>query len=123
MTTTVDALRLRRIMGRHEWSVPDRFGPDGWALTHKGDDGQIIVTAAEWDGVEWVHASMTRRDRVPSYEDLCRLHQAAFRAGGFAYHVFAPPSEHINIHEYALHLWGRADGAPALPDFGMGGTI
>jgi hypothetical protein len=37
--------------------------------------------------------------------------------------VFAPPSEHVNIHDHALHLWGRLDGARVLPDFGRFGTI
>jgi hypothetical protein len=34
--------------------------------------------------------------------------------------VFAPPTDHVNIHEYALHLFGRLDGTPALPDFTAG---
>lgn len=37
--------------------------------------------------------------------------------GEWDYQVFAPPSDHVNIHNYALHLFGRLNGKPALPDF------
>jgi hypothetical protein len=37
--------------------------------------------------------------------------------------MFAPPAEHVNIHERALHLWGRVDGSPVMPNFGVYGTI
>jgi hypothetical protein len=38
----------------------------------------------------------------------------------WAYQVFAPPADHINLHNFALHLWGRLDGKPVLPDFTFG---
>lgn len=124
MATTVDPLRLRKLLGPDEWSVPRVFGPNGWALVNRYGDGTVIVSADVWDGVEWVHASMTRSDRVPSYSDLCRLHHAAFPPHGWSYQVFPPKSAHVNVHENALHLWGRADGRRAdLPDFGSEGTI
>jgi hypothetical protein len=50
------------------------------------------------------------------------LHSAVF-GEGHAYQVFVPTSEHINLKENVLHLWGKADGTPALPDFGRFGTI
>lgn len=59
---------------------------------------------------------------MPTYDDLCLLHRAVFK-DGYAYQVFAPPSRHVNIHQYALHLWGRSDGKPVLPEFGCEGTI
>jgi hypothetical protein len=85
----------------------------------------VIVTAFELDDTEWIHASMTRDNRVPTYEDLCRLHRAVWGEHGYAYQGFYPPATHVNLHEHALHLWGRADGKPVLPDFGaaFGGTI
>ena len=49
------------------------------------------------------------------------MHRAVFP--GYAYQVFAPPESHVNIHGNALHLWGRADGKPILPEFGDMGTI
>jgi hypothetical protein len=126
VTTSIDALAIRRTLGRRQWSVPQRRGPDGWRLVSLDGDGSVIVSCAPApdDGVEWVHASMTREGRVPSYEDLCLLHRAVFGPGGWSYQVFAPEVEHVNIHPHALHLWGRRDGQPAMRNFTDGlGTI
>lgn len=122
MPTTVSGLQLRRVLGRRDWSVPIRFGPDGWRLDSVDQTARVIVSADEFDGQEWIHASMSRADQVPTYEDLVLLHKAAF-GDGWAYQVFAPAEHHINIHAYVLHLWGRADGKPTMPNFGEMGTI
>lgn len=120
---TVDApLMLRAVMGRKEWTAPERFGPDGWAMRCKTEPGSVIVTRADVDGTEWVHASIAFADRMPTYDDLAKLYTAVF-AAGWAYQVFAPPEHHVNIHEHALHLWGRDDGRPQLPMFAAGGSI
>lgn len=98
METNIDALRIRRTLGRSIWAPPQPYD-------------------------EWVHASVSRPDRMPDYDDLKLVHGAVFGAG-WAYQVFTPPADHINIHEYCLHLFGRLDGAAALPDFAYGsGTI
>lgn len=81
--------------------------------------GTLCLTCAPFDGVDWVHASIAYTDHMPTYEDLCLLHRVVF-AAGWAYQVFAPPTHHVNIHQHALHLFGRLDGAPALPDFTLG---
>jgi hypothetical protein len=88
--------------------------------------GSVIVSQSDMPGEpgEWLHASIARQDRMPSYADLVALHKAVFGAR-YAYQVFAPPSAHVNIHPTALHLWGRVDDGDGrlLPDFGQAGTI
>lgn len=122
----IDGLHIRRVMGRKTWDPPVPYGANGWALRRADGRASIIVSVdvapAADDGVLWVHASMTSADSTPGYEELTRLHQAVFR-GGWAYQVFAPPQHHVNLHAHALHLWGRLDGQPALPNFGALGTI
>lgn len=117
--TNFNPLRIRRLLGRENWSAPTPFGPDGWKFLQLDGIGSIIVTCADHDGVDWVHASIAWRDHMPWYADLTMLHAAVF-GDSWAYQVFAPPSDHVNIHEHALHLWGRLDGKPALPDFTRG---
>lgn len=122
MASNLDPLRLRRVLGRVEWGVPSQWGEDGWLIQRTDGMSAVIVSCATSGDTEWVHASISRPDQIPSYEDLKLLHQAAFK--GWAYQAFTPPDEHINIHEYCLHLWGRLDGKPELPDFTCGtGTI
>lgn len=120
--TTVDGLKLRRVFGREEWDPPSPFGPDGWRMLHRNGSASVIATAAEHNGVEYVHASIADSVVLPSYADLVLLHKAVF-GDGYAYQVFAPSTQHVNIHLNALHLWGRADGRPCLPEFGLAGTI
>lgn len=112
----LDALAIRRRLGRQAWAAPVPFGPDGWMFRHIDGEGSVILTCALYDGADWVHASIAWRDRTPTYADLKHLHAAAF-GDGWAYQVFTPPSDHVNIHEHTLHLFGRLDGEPALPDF------
>lgn len=119
-TRFVDAARIRTVLGRRDWAPPDPFGPDGAII--RGTNGRsIIVTSANWDNTDWLHASIAA-PHTPTYDDLVLLHRAVW-GGGWAYQCFAPPREHINIHPHALHLWGRADGAPVLPNFGEMGSI
>lgn len=126
MATNVDALDLARSLrqhfGRRVWDVPTGFGEDGWAVRTKDRTRSLIVTCHDEpdDGVEWVHASLTGVADVPSYAELKLLHRAVYGETGWAYQVFAPKTDHVNIHGRALHLFGRLDGKPALPDFTRG---
>lgn len=117
--TSFRPLEIRRRLGRGDWSTPTPFGPDGWRYVELAGRSSVIVSCAPCDGDDWVHASIARPDRMPDYADLTLLHAAVF-GDGWAYQVFAPPSDHVNIHERALHLFGKLDGSPALPDFTYG---
>jgi len=128
MTTTISILRIRKCLGTAHWRAPVPFGEDGWRMDHKARNGRIIITASELTkvgapaGQEWLHASISWADALPTYDDMAALHKAVWPEG-YAYQVFAPPSQHVNLHPYALHLWGLADGSPQLPEFGKFGTI
>lgn len=122
MTVTgFDPLEVRRVLGWDAWEGPTPHGPAGFAYVNLPVTKSVIVSEAEFNGTTWVHASMAGL-RLPSYVDLFLLHRAVF-GDRYAYQVFAPPADHINIHTKALYLWGRADGVPALPLFGAHGTI
>jgi hypothetical protein len=100
-------------------------GPSGFefVLGQAKPQGSVIVSQAEFDGVEWIHASLAWNNYTPNYQQLKILHESVFGPTRTAYQAFAATADHVNIHEHALHLWGRADGAPVLPNFGALGTI
>ncbi len=120
---SINILAVRKVLGRAEWLPPQPLGRDGWSMVRADGAASVIVSSGVLDGTTWIHASVAgHREQMPSYLDLVLLHAAVFGAG-YAYQVFAPPARHVNLHQYALHLWGRADGQPVLPDFAIAGSI
>lgn len=104
--------------------APQEFGPQGFmaqVLSRvTGTSGSVIVTQAEVDGEEWLHASLAWSEQDPSYAEMHALHLAVFGRRRWSYQVNAPTVDHVNIHEHALHLFGRVDGKAMLPDFTQG---
>lgn len=127
---SVASVRLVRILATEGYGPmrPETFGPSGMRVLLRecpgaAPYGSVIVTQADHDGTEWLHASIARVDRMPDYADLVALKAATFGPDRECYQVFPAASWHVNIHAQALHLWGRADGTRCLPDFGQHGTI
>jgi hypothetical protein len=124
MASSINPGPLRRAFGRDKWFAPQEYGTDGWQMLRKDYGSGIIVSVNRFeDGIEWAHASIARSTELPSYEDLVTLRTAVWGEEGWAFQVFAPPGDHISIHPFTLHLWGRLDGARIHPNFGVNGTI
>ncbi len=122
----VDPARLVRTLRRAGLCprpLQEFGGPAGLKVILGERAGCVIVSEDRIDGARWIHASISWADHLPSYEDLATLKAAVFGDDREAYQVFPAADRHVNIHAFALHLWGRADGAQALPDFGAMGTI
>lgn len=71
----------------------------------------------------WLHASISWRDEIPTYEELALLHESVFGKSRNSYQVFSAADRHVNFHPNALHLWGLVSGDRALPDFGRYGMV
>jgi hypothetical protein len=111
--------------GPYDLIINNELGEDSWV--YYGPGKSMIIVSYDPDtepGVGWVHASIsyTHRQRMPSYADIKRMHAAVFR-DGHAYQCFVPTDQHINETANVLHLWGRLNGEPVLPNFGWAGTI
>lgn len=125
---SVDVRRLRDFYNPPRWHRLTPFGPDGWSTREKHGGMSVIVTTADHRTragalSTWVHASVAHATVLPTYDDLVWLKRAVWGEEGEAYQVFAPASRHVSLHDFALHLWGRADGAGVLPVFGAEGSI
>lgn len=99
------------------------FGPAGFSLVliepgrGGGPVGSVIVSQDRFgDGHDWIHASIAFQHEDPAYADLVALKAAVFGPVREAYQVFPASARHVSIHDHALHLYGRADGRPVLPD-------
>ena len=60
----------------------------------------IAAWAAGWD-----HVSVSRRDRCPTWDEMEMVKRAFFRDDETAMQLHVPPSDHVNIHPYCLHMW------------------
>jgi hypothetical protein len=131
---------LRMRMGRHQGDELDVHGellwmrpfkpdplPRGWRLERDGLDGAtyaedtglfaILSGSREDDGRRWLHLSVSRPSRMPTWDDLKRARAALLGEERYAYVVFPPAHTYVNIHPRCLHLWSPVEGDPPLPEF------
>lgn len=80
-------------------------------------DGLAVCFGIELvDGDPWIHVSMSRQRRDPSYFDLVRVKNVFIGPQRKAVLVLPPAAEHYSLHPHCLHLYCKIDGDP-LPDF------
>ena len=87
------------------------------------DGRRVIVSVGPHDGGWWLHVSVSRTKRIPSYKDLAGVKRAFVGDTVQAVQVFSKREHHINIMPYCLHLWARLDAPDGLPDFGREGSV
>ena len=83
----------------------------------------IIASVGKYeDGLEWLHVSVSRKSRIPSYEDITRVKRDFIGEDRKAITVLPEKKYHVNLHENCLHLFYSEDNP--LPEFSAGlGTI
>lgn len=119
------------------------LSPRPWILVESRDDGERWVKSAvsviwsiatEQDAEFWMHLSISRpqvtKDGpvvLPSYQDQKQVKALFIGEDRWAYSVWTPTGDHVNINPGVLHLWAMVTGnetGQALPDFSRGtGTI
>jgi len=104
-----------------ELQIAEMMDDGFWAFW--GDLGMIVSIAVEDDDKNWLHASVSRKDKtLPTYEDLAQLKRLCIGDHRTALQVFPPADKYVNRAE-VLHLWACLDG-DVVPDFTGGlGTI
>jgi hypothetical protein len=78
---------------------PDQI-PQNWRQTRRGIDGAhyvsrtklsvIISCCIEADGNHWVHLSVSRRDRLPTWQELNRVKEIFLGTESLALQVLVP---------------------------------
>lgn len=97
-----------------EWRVCGDYANCILAIS---SDGLKVIAEVELHGSAgmWLHVSLSRRDRGPSYFDMSRVKRLFIGAERKAIQVFPAEGEHFNFHPHCLHLWAPLDKDP-LPD-------
>lgn len=94
-----------------------------------GNNGAFVVPLKHGQGVYviasdmmlWEHVSVSRRDRCPTWYEMCQI-KAMFWDGEDCVVQYHPPeSEYVNNHPYCLHLWRPVNTiVPMPPSFMVG---
>lgn len=93
------------------WSKKNNPIPFMSAWEHKIDGLTVLRSKSKTkDGRDWLHVSMSRRSRMPTYEDMAKVKRDFIGEDKEAYQVFSKTEDHVNIHSYCLHLWSPLDG-------------
>ncbi len=109
----------------------ERINKAGFNIELQGKDGAkfrkglltvIYSIAKELDGKLWIHLSLARPNKYPTYEEIKQV-KDIFIGDVKAIMVFPESKHHVNLHPYCFHLWHCIEG-DSLPDFDRGyGTI
>lgn len=86
------------------------------------DNMKLIFRVEQQSDGDWIHVSFSRRERIPSWQDVRHVKDHFIGRSRKAVIVLPPEDEYVNDHPYCLHLWSRVDGDP-LPDFRKRGGI
>lgn len=84
---------------------------------------QVIISELKYsDEKWWRHVSLSRKSRLPTWEDLKMVKRVFIGKDKKAIQVFPAEDEYVNIHPYVLHLFSPIDHNP-LPDFRIKGLL
>lgn len=103
---------------REEWVEITQGTSRAWVF-----NGLLVMATAAimQDGREWLHVSLSRKSRIPSYDDLQLVKREFIGNDKKAIMVFPEQENYVNIHPNCLHLWYSAENP--IPEFSEGGSI
>jgi len=81
----------------------DDIGNAG-AFAIKLKHGQQVFAIAS-DGLGWEHVSVSRRDRCPTWDEMCQVKGLFWDDDDCVVQYHPPKSQYVNNHPYCLHLW------------------
>ena len=103
--------------------------PVRWSMADETIDGRswrvgakmtvIASVDRELDGKRWVHVSVARPDRLPTWEELMMVRNTLLGADRRCVQVLPDKESYVDIHHCCLHFWYCVDGE-TVPDFSRG---
>jgi hypothetical protein len=82
----------------------------------------IIISGEIHESKKWIHVSFSRKNRMPEYRDMERIKKHFIGEHERAVMIFPEKENHVNIMNYALHLYCCCDDSP-IPEFSFNGSI
>lgn len=79
----------------------------------------LTVLVGTGDG--WEHVSVSRKSKVPSWEDMQRIKDLFWDEEDCVMQLHPPKSEYVNCHPNVLHLWRPLTARIPQPPYWMVG--
>lgn len=80
-----------------------------------------IIASQGDDEIPWEHVSVSLRDRVPTWDEMCWVKDQFFEEEETVLQFHPPRSEYVNFHPFCLHLWRPThDVIPRPPPIAVG---
>lgn len=72
--------------------------------------GVIASDGTDWNsadlpGPAWEHVSVSLQARCPTWREMCFVKNIFWRDDETVIQLHVPKSDHVNYHEFCLHLW------------------
>lgn len=90
-----------------------RFGNNGAFMLKLAHAQTLFAIASDQWG--WEHVSVSRRDRCPTWDEMCQVKALFWDADDCVVQYHPPASEYINNHPNCLHLWRKIQHEFPLP--------
>ena len=67
--------------------------------------GGVLFRAIASDGMSWEHVSVSRPDRIPTWDEMCWIKSLFFDDDDTVVQFHPPRAEWVNNHSRCLHMW------------------
>lgn len=104
--------------------VPEKYRVEPKGMP-KGDahNGYFVIplkhqqrlTIIASNGMGWEHVSVSRRDRCPTWAEMCQIKDMFWDDTDCVVQYHPPHSEYVNNHPNCLHLWRQVGVEFAMP--------
>ena len=99
----LDAYRLRGqpVIELWGWEGDETCG--AFEISSPIDGGVLRIVVSSEGG--WDHVSVSRKNRCPNYPEMDFIKRIFFEDHETAMQLHVPAADHVNMHEFCLHLW------------------
>lgn len=108
-----------RILPAGWYQSPQQFG---FWFRLDGLKVMLSVEAKDGDPRKWLHVSLSREDRLPSWDDIRTVKDIFIGRHRTAIQVLPREEEYVNLNKTVLHLWCCLNDE-VLPDFRRCGAL
>lgn len=106
MRTTPHDLAEKGRVQRGAFATPRGANFGAFCIRSPADRGALQIIASDGSpDIPWEHVSVSRTDRCPTWEEMCHVKRMFWNDDECVVQFHPPTSEHVNNHNYCLHLW------------------